>query len=282
MYVNFLAKNGKDININEIAKLLSLSYDTVNESIKFWEEQELLIKKPNGYLIANLHEIQLNKLYSPKVTSSPEDIEKSLKNKARASVIESINNQFFSGVMSPNWSTDIDLWFNKYGFDEQVMLALFCHCADRNALNRNYVQAVAEGWSKSKIKTYDDLDEYFSRMEKINILKKEIANKLRIMRPLNAFEEEYITKWTEEYGYGMDIIEIALKRSTLKSNAGFKYYDELISDWNTKGLRNPEEVETYLESLSEKKVRAKQVQKLAQQFEFTQSTFDSFENLYDN
>jgi len=119
LYVNFLAKNGKDININEIAKLLSLSYDTVNESIKFWEEQELLIKKPNGYLIANLHEIQLNKLYSPKVTSSPEDIEKSLKNKARASVIESINNKFFSGVMSPNWSTDIDLWFNKYGFDDK-------------------------------------------------------------------------------------------------------------------------------------------------------------------
>jgi DnaD/phage-associated family protein len=282
LYINFLAKNGKDININEIAKLLSLSYEVVNTAIKYWEDQGLLIKKTDGYLMANLQEIQLNKLYSPKVTSSPEAIEKSRESQIRAAAIESINSQIFSGVMSPNWYTDINLWFDKYGFDEQVMLALFCQCAERNALNRNYIQTVAEGWYKEKIKTYEDLENYFERKDTLNKLGKEITNKLGIRRPLNTFEEEYILKWTEEYKYKMDIIEIALKRSVLKANAGFKYYDELLTDWNSKGLETPEEVEAYMSSLSEKKVRTKQVQKLAQQFEFTQSTFDSFENLYDN
>lgn len=152
LYVNFLAKSGKDVNINEISKILSLSYDTVNEAIKYWENQGLFIKKPDGYMIANLQEIQLNKLYSPKVTSSPEDIAKKEQSKTRATCIESINAQFFSGVMSPNWYTDIDLWFEKFGFDEQVMLALFAYCADRNALNRNYIQAVAERLVKKQNK----------------------------------------------------------------------------------------------------------------------------------
>ena len=230
LYINFLAKHGKDVNINEISKILSLSYESVNDSIKFLEEQGLLIKKPDGFAITNIQEIELNKLYSPKVTSSPENIQKSEKSKYRARAIESINTQFFQGLMSPSWYTDIDMWFNKFGFDEQVMIALFSYCADKKALHRNYIQAVAEGWSKNNIKTFEELDEYFSKMEKINIFKKDIIKKLRLNRPLNTFEEEYILKWTTEYGYNMDIIDIALKRSTLKSNAGFEYFDTLLTN----------------------------------------------------
>ena len=114
LYLSFLSKNGKDVNINEVSKILSLPYETVNESIKYWEDKGLLIKKPDGYFIANLQEIALSKLYSPKVTSGPDSIEKSEKNKTRTICIESINNQFFSGTMNPTWYTDIDLWFEKY------------------------------------------------------------------------------------------------------------------------------------------------------------------------
>lgn len=138
------------------------------------------------------------------------------------------------------------------------------------------------GWSKNKIKTYEELDNYFSKQEKINGLKKDISNKLGIFRPLTTFEEEYILKWTEEYKYNMDVIELALKRSVYKSNAGFKYYDDILSDWHQKGLMSPDDVNSHIASITEKKTRTKQVQTMAKQFEFTQSTFDSFENLYEN
>ena len=149
LYLSFLSKNNKDININEISKILSLPYDTINKSIKYWEEQGLFIKKPDGYILADLKEIALGKLYSPKVTASVENIEKNEKNKTRIVCIESINNQFFSGTMNPTWYTDIDLWFEKYGFDDQVMLALFAHCTSKTGnINRNYIQAVAERLDK--------------------------------------------------------------------------------------------------------------------------------------
>lgn len=155
LYLAFLSKNGKEVNINEISKMLSLSYDVVNNSIKYWEEQALLIKKPDGYILANLKEIALSKLYSPKVTSGPESIERNEKNRTRTICIESINNQFFSGTMNPTWYTDIDLWFEKYGFDEQVMLALFSYCSEKTEnINRNYIQAVAERLVKEQ---YQDL-----------------------------------------------------------------------------------------------------------------------------
>ena len=179
-------------------------------------------------------------------------------------------------------NSNIDLWFKKYEFDEQVMIALFNYCAENRALHRNYIQTVADAWAKNNIKTFNDLDDYFARNDKINILKKEISKKLRLQRNFNTFEEDYITKWNQDFGYGMDIIEIALKRSTSKVNAGFDYYDKLLTDWHQKGLNSVYDVQAHLSSITDKKSRETQIAKAANQFEYTQSTFESLSSLYDN
>lgn len=279
-YVLFLSKYNTEIKINDLSKTLCLDFPVVQDAIKYWETKGLLVKNPNGYSLANIQEIELNKLYSPKVSLAPETIEKNAENQYHAKVIDGINSQFFSGTMSPSWYADIDLWFEKYGFDEQVMLALFNYAYDNRALHRNYIQTVAEAWSKENIKTFNDLDLYFERREKINILKKDIAKKLNLSRNLTAYDEEYILKWTENYKYNMDIIEIALKKSTTKNTISFEYIDKLLSDWHEKGLSSVSEVNTYLDSLKTKDKKTNQIKKMA--FEYTQSTFDNWDALYDN
>ena len=279
-YVLFLSKHNSEIKINDLSKTLGLDFPTVQDAIKYWEERGLFIKNPNGYSLANIQEIELNKLYSPKVSLSPETIEKNANNQARAKVVDSINSQFFSGTMSPTWYSDIDMWFQKYGFDDQVMLALFNYAYENRALHRNYVQTVAEGWSKENIKTFNDLDSYFEKREKVNILKKNIAQKLNLSRNLTAYDEEYILKWHETYKYGMNIIEIALKKAATKNSISFEYIDKLLSDWHEKQLTTVDEVNTYLQSLNVKEKKPKPIKQIA--LEYTQSTFDNWDALYDN
>lgn len=279
-YVLFLSKYNTEIKINDLSKTLSLDFPTVQDAIKYWESRGLLVKNPDGYALANLQEIELNKLYHPKVSLAPETIEKNAENQYRAKVMDSINSQFFSGTMSPSWYADIDLWFEKYGFDEQVMLALFNYAHDNRALHRNYIQTVAEAWSREKIKTFNDLDSYFERREKINILKKDIAKKLNLSRNLTAYDEEYILKWSETYQYSLEIIEIALKKAASKNSISFEYIDKLLSDWHEKGLSTVADVNTYLDSLKTKEKKTKQIKQIA--LEYTQSTFDNWDALYEN
>ena len=182
--------------------------------------------------------------------------------------------------MSPSWYNDIDLWFNKYGFDEQVMLALFSYAYDKRALHRNYVQATADAWSKNKITTFNDLENYFEKQEKRTSLNKEISKKLNLYRNLTTYEEENVVKWTENYGYNMEIIEIALKKAASNNNVRFEYIDTLLTDWHKKDFHTASEVNTYLESIKDKNKKTKQIEKVA--FEYTQSTFDNLEALYDN
>ena len=166
LYLLFLSKYGKDIKVNDLSKKLELPLKVIQDAIKFLEEENLLTKKNTGFIINNIQEIELHKLYNPKVTSSPEQLQKTAENQYRAKAIENINNEFFQGIMSPSWYSDIDLWFRKYNFDEEVMIALFRYCFNRSALHRNYIQAVAEAWAKNNIRTFNDLDIYYEKQEK--------------------------------------------------------------------------------------------------------------------
>ena len=282
LYITFLAKYNKDIRLNDLSKKLELPLKTIQESIKYLEEQNLITKKNTGYIINNIQEIELHKLYTPKVTSSPEELEKIAQNKQRAKAIDSINNQFFQGIMSPSWYSDIDLWFKKYSFDEEVMIALFQYCFNRSALHRNYIQAVAEAWFKNNIKTYNDLDKYYEKQEKLNTLQKTISKKLGITRHLSQYEEGYIEKWNIDYGYNLDIIEIALKKTTSKSNPNFDYLDKLLTDWHDRNLKTSNDIQSFLTQLKEKNKNIKTLEKNNGYSNYDQINYSDLNNFYAN
>ena len=282
LYLIFLSKYDKDIKLNDLSKKLALDFKTIQEALKFWEELGIIVKKPTGYIISNLQEIELQKLYSPKLTSSPEDIKKNAKNQYRAKAIENINNQYFQGLMPLSLYTDIDLWFNKYGFDEQVMISLFNYCYEKSALHKNYIQAVADAWSKNNIKTFTDLDSYFEKQEKLNTIKKSISKKLRYPRPFNEYEEAYITKWVVDYGYSFEIIELALKRTTSKANVGFDYLDKIISDWKERNLRTVNDIQNYTNNLKQKEKDVKALEKKTNYNNHEHRNYDNFDNFYAN
>ena len=211
LYILFLSKYNKDIKLNDMSKKLALPLNIIQEAIKYWEENGTITKKGTGYIINSIQDIELNKLYSPKITISKDTIQNMEKDKSRSSAIETINTMFFQGIMSPSWYSDIDLWFKKYNFDEEVMIALFQYCFDKSALHKNYVKAVAEAWHNNNIRTFSELEEYDENQEKTKKIKKNITKKLGLNRTLTQYEEAYIEKWLQEYNYSFDVIELALK-----------------------------------------------------------------------
>lgn len=282
LYILFLSKYGKDIKLNDLSKKLALPLNTIQAAIKYWEETEIITKKGTGYIINNIQEIELNKLYSPKLTVPKETVQNMEKDKSRANAINAINNMFFQGIMSPSWYSDIDLWFKKFEFDEEVMIALFQYCFDKSALHKNYVKAVADAWHNNNIKTFSDLEEYDDNIQKIKKVKKNISKKLGLTRNLTQYEEAYIEKWLQEYKYDLDIIELALKKTTSKSNPNFDYLDKIISDWYDRKLLNSEDVKNYLLEFKNKSKQIKELEKKTGYQNYDQRNIDNFDKFYAN
>ncbi len=282
LYILFLSKYNKEIKLNDLTKKLSLPLNIIHNAINYWEETGIITKKNTGYIVNSIQEIELHKLYKPKVSLTPKDIAKSAESQYRAKIVDSINTTFFQGIMSPGWYTDIELWFKKYSFDGDVMRALFQYCFDRSALHRNYISVVAEAWSKNNIKTYNDLEMYFQKQEKFTIFKKAISKKLGINRPLTQYEEAYIEKWIIDFGYSLPIIEIALKKTTSKANPTFDYIDKLLTDWHEKGLKTQNDIEKYLLEFKQKKQNIKELEKKAKYNNYEQRKYNNLDSLYAN
>ena len=274
LYLFFLSKYNKDIKINDLSKKLELPLPIVQNAIKYWEDIGLLIRKNQGFILPNIQEIK------PKITISASDIKKVQESKRRSNAIDTINNEFFDGVMNPSWFSDIDLWFKKYDFDEEVMIALFRYCFNKAALHRSYITTVATAWHKNKIHTFSDLEAYFQKQEKINVIANSIRKKLRMSRNLSIFEEAYIEKWNITYGYNMDVIEIALKKTTSKYNPSFEYIDKLLTDWYEKGLKTADKILVYLENQKNKPVQKQDDSKKNKSF--SQRSYTNLNDFYSN
>lgn len=278
----FLSKYDKEIKLADLSKKLNIPFNIIQAGLTFWEENGVITKKPTGYTLNSLQEIELHKSYSPNITLSAETIKNNSKSQYRAKAIESINNQYFQGIMSPSWYSDIDLWFKKYEFDEQVMVSLFDYCFGKSALHKNYVQTVAEAWSKNNIKTFNDLENYYQKRDNMAKTKKAIAKKLGRYTAFTEFEDEYIEKWVLDYGYNLDIINIALKKTTSKANPTFDYFDKLLTDWHDRKLKTPEEVQNFMADFKNQNRNIKELEKKTNYNNYTQRQYEDLNKLYAN
>ncbi len=282
LYILFLSKYDKDIKVNDLCKKLGLPLKVIQDGMKYWEDQGVLTRKNTGYILNNLQEKELHQLYKPKVALSAEQIQKSAESQKKAKTIEYINNRYFSGLMPTSWYPDIELWFKKYDFDDEVMIALFEYCFDKSALHRNYIQVVADSWFKNKIKTFNDLDLYYEKQEKLNKVANMISKKLGLSRQLTQYEYAYIEKWIIDFNFSFDIIEIALKRTTSKVNPSFDYIDKLITDWHDRGFKTAEQVNKFLTDMKQKNKNIKELEKKTGYQKYDQRSYDNLNNLYAN
>ena len=162
------------------------------------------------------------------------------------------------------------------------MIALFDHCYNRGALNRKYMQVVAENWASNKIKTWNDLDSYYEKRENLNQYNKTIAKKLGKYGRLTEYEEAYIENWVLNFGYDMSVIEIALKRTTLKQNPTFEYINNVITDWHDRNLKTATEVQTFLEQRKKQTKSAKDLKSKVNKTNYNQRNYDNLDFLYAN
>lgn len=244
IYCQFLSKYKKNLSSDELAKKLELQHSRVKEALFRLEELGLISRGQNENVIniVDLKEKEIKKLYRVKTTSAPEDAVLSTeRSKKRSRFISSINNAFFQGVMSPSWYTDIDAWFDKYQFEEDVMYALFEHCSGYS-LSRQYIMKVADNWHSKNIRNSFDLDRYSMEVQRIKDIRGKIMKKLRKQGYLTEYEEAYVEKWVVEYGFDFGIIELALKRTTSAVNPSFEYINRILTSWHEKGYKTREEI----------------------------------------
>ncbi|NTV89611.1 MAG: DnaD domain protein [Clostridiales bacterium] len=246
IYCVFLSKHGKNVTADDLSKKLELELEVVKAALTCFESLGMIVRNDSRIQLTDLKEKEIKKLYRLKSTSSPDDVALSTdRNKKRIAVIRDINNKYFQGVMSPTWYTDIDAWFDKYGFEEDVMFALFEHCYLHKGLTKPYMSKVADNWKSKNIKNGFDLDNFSMEQQKLRDIRQKIQKKLRMQRMLTEYEEAYVDRWVTEYGFDFEIIELALKKTTSSTSPNFEYINKIVTEWHLSGLTSKDTILEY-------------------------------------
>lgn len=287
IYFLFLSKHNKQASTEELSTMLGIDINKVKDALVFLENLGLISRNGERIVLADLKEKEINKIYRMKRTSTPEEaLLSSERNRKRSSIISAINDMFFQGVMSPSWYTDIDAWFDRYKFEEDVMLLLFQHCRIHSGtLNKNYIQKVADNWYNKGIRNHFDVDKFEEEYKRFKDIKGKIIKKLKLSRNLTEYEDELVEKWTMDYKYGFDVIDLALRKTTAKTNPNFKYIHAVLANWYEKGLRNSEEVIAFEKSQPQAAARNKaKAPAIPQHENYKQREYDDeyYDNLYAN
>ena len=240
LYIKFLVDNNLSFDISDIAKKLSVKTYDIENAFNTLEDEELILKTPDGYELLDVKEIEINKTYILKL--KPVKAAKSITEQKRMAAATAINESFFQGIMALSWYVDISTLFEKYGFDEYVMIALFHECSERKALKKNYVFKVAENWYKGGVKTFEQLEDFLTAQEEYSKIKSKIKSRLRLNRSFTEYEEAYILNWIQKYKYSFDEIDYAIKKTIAKGTPSIGYIDGILKNWNAKGYKNLEEI----------------------------------------
>ena len=253
------SKNTKKYTKDEIAKKLSLPVEEVEQALVHLDSIGLITRKEDKIVINDIKEIEINKNYSPKVTSAVVDaLDNTNKNKKRNKVINQINRSFFQGMMPPSWYTDIDIWFARYGFEEDVMLMLFQYCYEHtDGLNKRYITTVAQGWADHGVVNLADYERYSQENERYKDIRGKIAKKLKRRSMFTEYEEAYISKWVYDYGYSFDVIEQALMKTVNKPEASIKYVDAILTNWHNDGVKSVSDIKNAEKKYNDKKNSSK-------------------------
>jgi DnaD/phage-associated family protein len=242
IYGLFLCKHSKHATLDEISTKLNMSRDSLNAVLVALENEELLVRTQNGITFLDIKEREIARIYRKKDVSTPDEaLSNTQASQKRSQCIESMNQMFFQGSMPSHWYTFVDNLFSQYHFDEDVMISLFQYCYNNNALNKKYVGQVAASWSKRNITSHFELEKYMESFQKTRELGYKIAKALNFRRNLTVYEEEFVDIWANQYGYKMDLVEIALQKTSGKSNINFRYINTILTDWHKSGVKTKEE-----------------------------------------
>lgn len=164
-----------------------------------------------------------------------------------------ISQTYLGKTLSSTETNTILYFYDGLNFPIDLIEYLIEYCVSNGHTAMKYIETVALSWAKDNITTVD--------MAKARIASVK-GNSYPIMkafglsgRNLATSEQEFVIKWTDEYGFPLDMILDACNRTiNTIHQPSFQYADSILQRWLKNGIKTLADVKT-LDNIHETKVK---------------------------
>jgi DnaD/phage-associated family protein len=137
---------------------------------------------------------------------------------------------------------------DQLGFEEEAVLAILSYCVRLDKKSLSYAEKIALSFHDEDIFTAADVHAQIDYLERRNSTLGKIQELFGFGgRRLSTNEKKYFVAWTEEWGFGIEVINKAYEITvdTIHEPAP-KYTNSILKKWHDNGLVSLAEVESFI------------------------------------
>lgn len=229
-----------DFDAEKIAEFLSISPDTVNESLDFWADVKLLNraapepKKTTGRAVAGT-------AIKP---SRSEVAQRGLESPDIAFLLNEAQQRFGRALRQSEASTLIWL-HDENGMDLSLLLMLLEHAASIGSMNISFIEKTALRWINNGIDTVAEAEREIAEMNLRRSAYGVVAAAMNLHLPRPSEELlKWSYTWVTTWGYDKDILRKAYDECIDNtSEFNLKYIKKVLESWHKSGVKTVDDLQ---------------------------------------
>lgn len=267
------------LTVSRIADLLEITEKDVIRALNYWKKQGLLDYEPASESVPASEakppktvpeEIPVAALPSS-VPSGVPDIQKYRSRKEFKELLF-VAEQYLGKTLSATDIEAITYFYETLDMSADLIEYLIEYCVENGHKSIHYIQKVALSWHEQKIQTVESAKACTILYNK-NCYS--VLNAFGIKgRAPAASEITYIRKWSEEYGFSLEIVLEACTRTMNKIHQpNFEYTDSILKRWLSGNVHSLKDIESLDEAYYKEREQKKRPAAKA-----SSNKFNNFDN----
>ncbi len=253
LYLLRLANADREISVSLVADVFDQTEKDVLRALGYWEKQDLIRIKigedgtveslvftdPGGYPAQQPGcEEESGGRAKKKEGKACGNLPESAKEEL--SLLFAVAEQYLKRPLSTAEMEDFVYYYDTLGFSSDLIEYLLEYCVMRGATGRHYMRAVALAWAEAGIQTVAEAKKESNLYNKNYFT---IMKTFGLKRNPAPVEEEMMSRWMDEYGFSMDLIQEACRRAIAQTHQpSFQYADKILQSWKKAGVSAMKEV----------------------------------------
>ena len=293
------------LSVSELADLLECTEKDILRALRYWKSEGLLdylddtpddpspkSTAPSPTASSGLHDVQSGYMTSSIPADSVSDSAalasttniqqyRSRKERAEFKELLFVAEQYLGKTLSATDIDQITYFYDTLNMSAELIEYLIEYCVENGHKSMHYINKVALSWHEENITTVN-LAKTSSFLYNKNCYCVLNAYGIKGRGPA-ASEIAYIRKWSEEYGFALEVILEACDR-TMNSihQPSFDYTDSILKRWKDKNVRQLKDIDAVDADYRKEKERAKELAKERKRQQQAQKPVSSQNNKFNN
>lgn len=293
------------LSVSELADLLECTEKDILRALRYWKSEGLLdylddtpddpspkSTAPSPAASSGLHDVQSGYMTSSIPADSVSDSAalasttniqqyRSRKERAEFKELLFVAEQYLGKTLSATDIDQITYFYDTLNMSAELIEYLIEYCVENGHKSMHYINKVALSWHEENITTVN-LAKTSSFLYNKNCYCVLNAYGIKGRGPA-ASEIAYVRKWSEEYGFALEVILEACDR-TMNSihQPSFDYTDSILKRWKDKNVRQLKDIDAVDADYRKEKERAKELAKERKRQQQTQKPVNSQNNKFNN